>query len=745
MPAIARYACLAILLYTSSIVVAQSCDPAAPTLYLQDDTNGQGIVSMEAELFTQRIASRRSGHGPAVTWTIFSDPVASNAAYINVPTVNEDALDPSDLGAEVSYDITFTKTGTHYLWMRYIAVDNDARSFHLLLDGAVVRDDVTMVDNFTNWQWRRRDDNNNLLGVTITSVGTHRLTVRHREDGMKFDKFILTTDINFTPGSYTPYATAVRTPAPKPAGTEDVTFQMDHRTGHSFAVVEAEHPHANWYGAGNLACLYWDPYPAGSASNDSMTMVATQNRVATAATVWGSPRMDYTIRTDRSESLYLYLRHRGTAGNSAVNVRVNNGPVQYFDVADGTDYQWESMPLGNVVRQADGTFTLSLLMHEDGTVVDKLLVTTDPDYAPSAKGPLETILNPNEIVYYQQDSPGYPVELPVEIPSQNLGGYYLLSGLQWKGVSDAEAMGGAYTTVPDPLGGLVKATGIQTDYAPTIEFEIDFIQSGFHNVYTRHRSPSNERNGYAIYLDGAKVTEYAAPVQDPNTWSYATTWPQINVGSPGRHTFSMAMTQSGTQFDHVVISQQPAGSAVVLPAELLHFTGVRTAAGNRLNWTTASERDVDHFSVERSADGLSAWREAGRVGAVGNSSAEQDYAFTDHHGTSGGYYRLRTVDTDGHTELSAVVRIAVASVETVALYPNPAVASVRIAFTLAGPGTVYLTVSDMRGVRVARWTSDLRAGDHRVDLPLDELAAGPHMVSLWQADRLIATQQLIKQ
>jgi hypothetical protein len=44
-------------------------------------------------------------------------------------------------------------------------------------------------------------------------------------------------------------------------------------------------------------------------------------------------------------------------------------------------------------------------------------------------------------------------------------------------------------------------------------------------------------------------------------------------------------------------------TGILLPTELLKINAVATSLGNKLSWTTASERDCDYFIVERSEDG----------------------------------------------------------------------------------------------------------------------------------------------
>lgn len=124
-------------------------------------------------------------------------------------------------------------------------------------------------------------------------------------------------------------------------------------------------------------------------------------------------------------------------------------------------------------------------------------------------------------------------------------------------------------------------------------------------------------------------------------------------------------------------------SSTPLPIELLSFTA-REAAPNTvdLEWSTATESNNDHFTVERSANGTE-WAEVEELPGAGNSSTTVNYATADR--TAFGpvfYYRLRQTDTDGASTLSDVMMVNMGGIKDVAdyAYPNP--------FT--GPFTVVL-------------------------------------------------------
>jgi hypothetical protein len=94
-----------------------------------------------------------------------------------------------------------------------------------------------------------------------------------------------------------------------------------------------------------------------------------------------------------------------------------------------------------------------------------------------------------------------------------------------------------------------------------------------------------------------------------------------------------------------------------LPIELLSFTGHKTLDGVELNWTTATERENDYFTLLRSADAENC-EPIGFVDGAGNSTSAISYSFVDDEPLPGlNYYQLKQTDWNGDSTLSHVVAV----------------------------------------------------------------------------------------
>ena len=109
-----------------------------------------------------------------------------------------------------------------------------------------------------------------------------------------------------------------------------------------------------------------------------------------------------------------------------------------------------------------------------------------------------------------------------------------------------------------------------------------------------------------------------------------------------------------------------------LPIELLDFSATCAERGVQLNWSTATERNNNHFSLERSEDGI-LWKKLTKVPALNNTSSIKKYSYVDSlPSDSLSYYRLIQVDNDGHyTTLKTVYALCYPDENNFAFYPNP--------------------------------------------------------------------------
>ena len=182
-----------------------------------------------------------------------------------------------------------------------------------------------------------------------------------------------------------------------------------------------------------------------------------------------------------------------------------------------------------------------------------------------------------------------------------------------------------------------------------------------------------------------------------------------------------------------------------LPVELTAFDAITSRGDAVLSWATASEKNNDHFAVERSADGRE-FAAISQVAGQGSTSSAHAYAFRDAGAARLGqllYYRLRQVDRDGTATFSPVRTVKFADAEasaTVLLYPNPTTADVTCSLAQLPAGTYSVQVLNVTGqvLSTTQLSNDQPQGLNVADLP-----TGLYLVHV-QGLRVSLTQRLVK-
>jgi len=159
-----------------------------------------GVVDIEAEGFTSTVA-RGSHAWESTTATVgFSGAGAMVALPNNGTNINANWTTTSP---ELRYDVTFTQTGTHYVWMRgYAATDNDD-SAHVSLNSGT-GDSAARISLPTpttaSWRWTRSTINsgNPPASINVPSAAVHPLSLYMREDGLIVDRILLTPNDSFS-------------------------------------------------------------------------------------------------------------------------------------------------------------------------------------------------------------------------------------------------------------------------------------------------------------------------------------------------------------------------------------------------------------------------------------------------------------------------------------------------------------------------------------------------------------------
>jgi hypothetical protein len=95
-----------------------------------------------------------------------------------------------------------------------------------------------------------------------------------------------------------------------------------------------------------------------------------------------------------------------------------------------------------------------------------------------------------------------------------------------------------------------------------------------------------------------------------------------------------------------------------LPIQLIYFNGNLNGPYTKLNWATASERNNDYYTIEKSLNGYN-FITIGTVNGGGNKSILSNYEFIDLYPLNEiAYYRIKQIDYDGKFQYSHGIRVS---------------------------------------------------------------------------------------
>ncbi len=187
--------------------------------------DSDGFVVFEAENFDERVGD---------FWQENTDRGnPSGGASMVVPN----GAGGDEASSQLLYDINFTRTGEHVVWYRASGEGGSDDSGWLHIDGErpPSRTDgnqasMTGFGGESDFVWNSApQDGGGQMTFNLESAGQHTFGLAQREDGSFFDKFIITTNPDFTPEGTGPEPTR-GSGEPLPNASIEITKQPESKT-----------------------------------------------------------------------------------------------------------------------------------------------------------------------------------------------------------------------------------------------------------------------------------------------------------------------------------------------------------------------------------------------------------------------------------------------------------------------------------------------------------------------------------
>ena len=168
--------------------------------------------------------------------------------------------------------------------------------------------------------------------------------------------------------------------------------------------------------------------------------------------------------------------------------------------------------------------------------------------------------------------------------------------------------------------------------------------------------------------------------------------------------------------------------AVVLPVELIYFSGTSTDCQVRLKWASASEVNFSHYEVERSEDGQN-FKKIEKVVSIGELTSA-DYSFIDVKPEKDNYYRLKMIDKDESFEYSNIINLSLdcKKVDGLKIYPNPLSGEQLTVEIYKESLSAVLIITDFTGKKVKTLDLDTEYGQNTLRLDTGDLPIGTYFI-----------------
>jgi Secretion system C-terminal sorting domain len=220
-------------------------------------------------------------------------------------------------------------------------------------------------------------------------------------------------------------------------------------------------------------------------------------------------------------------------------------------------------------------------------------------------------------------------------------------------------------------------------------------------------------------------------------------WNETDVTSPAYN--AGTRTYSGTCSTFSPFGGGVAGGfAAVLSIEFLSINAQRKGSINVIDWTTANEQNISEFAIERSTNNRE-WTVVGTQKATGGAKTTT-YSFNDATPSLLNYYRIRSIETTGKSNVSKVVAVKRdgGKFALIAVSPIPTIDDVTIDFVVTKQSKLTATITDIVGKVVKQQTIEAVEGNNSLRLSLNHIATGAYILSVNDGDSIV-TQRIVKQ
>ena len=290
---------------------------------------------------------------------IMDDSEASSGGYIEVPNGEGNASSPSLDAGYAQYTFDVPADGDYMIWGRVLTLTGADNSFFIALDDG--HSGTWHPSTSEDWTWQQTNDRA-ISGTEVyhLTAGTHTLTVYQREDGAKLDRILITDDSNYVPEG---------------KGEDAV---VDVVVSSTDIWIEAED------GILNFPMQIMDDSEASSGG-----YIEVPNGEGNAS----SPSLDagyaqYTVDVPANGDYVIWCRVLALTGaDNSFFITIDDEQIGTWHPTPSETWTWQqtndrAISGTEVHHLKAGAHTLTVYQREDGTKIDRIMITKDLEYLP---------------------------------------------------------------------------------------------------------------------------------------------------------------------------------------------------------------------------------------------------------------------------------------------------------------------------------------------------------------------------
>lgn len=252
------------------------------------------------------------------------------------------------------------------------------------------------------------------------------------------------------------------------------------------------------------------------------------------------------------------------------------------------------------------------------------------------------------------------------------------------------------------------------------------------------------------YRPGVQITQHtwrqiSGPINvfiaDPD--SLRTVVNGLNVPGVYGFEFSIVSNKSINGGDTIVrdtcyVTVNP---AVLLPIDLISFSGKAGTHENFITWQTAQEQNVKSFLIQKGSDNQNFLTIASVPGK--NLNVPVTYNYTDQDPFEATFYRLKQINNDLSFKFSNVIRVDNVVKFDEVVVENPVVKDIHIRFYSTSPGSVLMNFYNSLGKLIYVSSMPCYSGTNNYSLPVSSYPQGLYLLKIFK-DKKIFTKKIIK-